>query len=40
VLAHAKGVKPITAAEVKTDKVDSLTLAHLLRADLISEAHT
>lgn len=39
VLAHAKGVKAITAAKVKTDQVDSLTLAHLLRADLIPEAH-
>jgi transposase len=38
-LAHAKRLKAISEAKVKTDKVDSLTLAHLLRADLIPEAH-
>jgi transposase len=39
VLAHATRVKAIAAAKVKTDKVDSDTLALLLRADLIPEAH-
>jgi hypothetical protein len=32
------GVKAIAAAKVKTDKVDSDTLALLLRADLIPRA--
>jgi transposase len=35
VLAHATRVKAIAAAKVKSDKVDSDTLALLLRADLI-----
>jgi len=39
VLAHATRVKAIAAAKVKTDKVDSNTLALLLRADLIPAAH-
>jgi transposase len=38
-LAHAKFVKAIAYAKVKTDAVDALTLAHLLRADLIPRAH-
>jgi hypothetical protein len=38
VLAHATRVKAIAAAKVKTDKVDSETLALLLRADLIPRA--
>jgi transposase len=38
-LAHAKMVKAISYAKVKTDKVDAQTLAELLRADLIPEAH-
>lgn len=38
-LAHAKHLKAISYAKVKTDKVDSETLAQLLRADLIPEAH-
>jgi hypothetical protein len=38
-LAHAKMVKAISYAKVKTDKVDVETLAELLRADLIPEAH-
>ena len=38
-LAHAKFVKAIAYAKVKTDKVDALTLAQLLRADLIPPAH-
>jgi transposase len=39
VLAHAKYVKAISYAKVKTDKVDSLTLAQLLRMNLIPVAH-
>jgi Transposase len=39
VLAHATRVKAIAAAKVKTDQVDSDTLALLLRADLIPTAH-
>ncbi len=38
-LAHATRLKAISAAKVKTDKVDSDVLALLLRADLIPEAH-
>lgn len=38
-LAHATRVKAIAAAKVKTDQVDSDTLALLLRADLIPRAH-
>ena len=38
-LAHAKFVKAIAYAKVKTDAVDALTLAQLLRADLIPRAH-
>src|SRR5699024_9380 len=38
-LAHAKMVKAISYAKVKTDKVDAKTLAELLRAELIPEAH-
>lgn len=38
-LAHAKMVKAISYAKVKTDKVDAQTLAELLRVDLIPEAH-
>jgi len=39
ILAHATRVKAIAAAKVKTDQVDSDTLALLLRADLIPVAH-
>lgn len=39
VLAHAKYVKAIAYAKVKTDKVDSHTLAQLLRMDYIPSAH-
>ena len=39
VLAHAKYVKAIAYAKVKTDKVDSHTLAQLLRMDYIPVAH-
>jgi transposase len=38
-LAHAKGVKAIAAAKVKTDSADARMLAHLLRAGLLPEAH-
>ena len=38
-LAHAKGVKAISTAEVKTDSADAKMLAHLLRTDLLPEAH-
>ena len=37
-LGHAKHLNAISAAKVKTDKIDSKTLALLLRADLIPEA--
>src|SRR4030042_6557978 len=39
VLAHAKYVKAIAYAKVKTDKVDSHILAQLLRMNYIPEAH-
>ncbi len=38
-LAHAKYLKAISYAKVKTDKVDSQTLAVLLRQNLIPRAH-
>ena len=37
VVLHPAKVKLIAAARVKTDKVDVLSLAHLLRADLLPE---
>src|SRR5512133_2736322 len=37
VVAHPAKVKLIADARVKTDKVDVLTLAHLLRADMLLE---
>jgi len=39
ILAHAKYLKAISYAKVKTDKVDSQTLANLLRIDMIPTAH-
>lgn len=39
ILAHAKYVKAIAYAKVKTDKVDSQTLAQLLRMNFIPVAH-
>jgi transposase len=39
VLAHAKYLKAIAYAKVKTDAIDALTLARLLRAQFIPEAH-
>ena len=38
-LGHAKYLKAISYAKVKTDAVDAGTLAQLLRVDLIPEAH-
>jgi transposase len=38
-LAHAKHLKAISYAKVKTDSVDSHTIGQLDRADLIPEAH-
>ena len=38
-LAHAKYVKAITYAKVKTDAIDAATLAQLLRSNLIPSAH-
>jgi transposase len=38
-LAHAKYLKAISYAKVKTDKVDSTTLAQLLRLNMIPVAH-
>ncbi|MCH2450644.1 MAG: transposase [Gracilimonas sp.] len=38
-LAHAKMLKAISYAKVKTDTVDARTLAELLRVGLIPEAH-
>lgn len=38
-LAHPLKVKAIASARIKTDKIDSQTLAHLLRADLIPCAY-
>jgi len=39
ILAHAKFIKAIAYAKVKTDKVDSQILAQLLRMDFIPEAN-
>jgi transposase len=38
-LAHPLKVKAIAQAKAKTDKIDSETLAHLLRADLLPESY-
>lgn len=38
-LGHAKYLKATSYAKVKTDAVNAATLAQLLRADLIPEAH-
>jgi len=38
-LAHAKYLKAISYAKVKTDKADSQTLASLLRLDMVPTAH-
>jgi transposase len=39
VLAHPLKVRAIADARIKTDRIDSQMLAHLLRADLIPEAY-
>lgn len=39
VLAHPTKVRAIAEARIKTDKIDSETLAQLLRADLIPQAY-
>jgi transposase len=39
VLAHPSKVRAIAEARIKTDTIDSETLAHLLRADLIPPAY-
>ncbi|MCF7805101.1 MAG: IS110 family transposase [Candidatus Marinimicrobia bacterium] len=39
VLAHAKYLKAIAYAKVKTDAVDALTMAHILRLGYIPAAH-
>jgi len=39
ILAHPLKVRAIAEARIKNDKIDSATLAHLLRADLIPEAY-
>ena len=38
VLAHPSKVRAIAEARIKTDKIDSEILAHLLRADLIPKS--
>ena len=38
VLAHPANVRAIVDARIKSDRIDSHTLAHLLRADLIPQA--
>ena len=38
VLVHPQRVKAIASAKLKNDLVDSATLAHLLRCDLLPEA--
>ncbi len=38
-LAHAKYLKAISYAKVKTDAIDAATMAQLLRVQLIPEAH-
>ena len=39
ILAHPLKVKAIASAKIKTNAVDSRTLAQLLMADLIPQAH-
>lgn len=39
ILAHPLKVKAIASAKIKTDAIDSRTLAQLLKADLIPQAH-
>ena len=37
-MVHPQRVKAIASAKLKNDRVDSHTLAHLLRADLLPQA--
>jgi transposase len=39
ILAHPLKIKAIASAKIKTDAIDSRTLAQLLKADLIPQAH-
>ncbi len=39
ILAHPLRMKAIASAKIKTDAIDSRTLAQLLKADLIPQAH-
>lgn len=39
ILAHPGKIRAIAEARIKTDKIDSETLAHLLRTDLIPQAY-
>lgn len=39
IMAHPLRVRAIASARIKTDKIDSKTLAHLLRADLIPQSY-
>lgn len=39
VLSHPSKTRAIAEAKIKTDTIDSRTLAHLLRADLLPRAH-
>lgn len=39
ILSHPSKTRAIAEARIKTDKIDSETLAHLLRADLIPQAY-
>jgi len=40
ILAHPLKTRAIAEARIKTDSIDSNTLAHLLRSDLIPGAYT
>jgi transposase len=40
VLAHPQKTRAIASARIKTDKIDSTILAHLLRTDLLPAAYT
>src|SRR5438874_7406350 len=39
VLAHPLKTRAIASARIKTDRIDSATLAHLLRTDLVPRAY-
>ena len=40
IMAHPSQVKAIASAKIKTDKIDSKILAHLLRTDMVPESYT